>query len=444
MSQTITAIATPFGTGAVGVVRLSGTDALNIASQVFSTQKLDNFCNATPNFMYLGKLNCNKFYDSCLAVYFKAPHSFTGEDVVEFQCHGGARLLEEVISTLIANGAVLADKGEFTKRAFLNGKYSLSQAEGIIDMINSENTASLNAGYRQMSGHLNKRVENILSQILDITAFLEASLDYPEELEEEVRENLPKQLNSVKIGIKELLDTIKLGRIIKNGINVAIIGMPNIGKSSLLNCLLGKDRAIVTDIAGTTRDTLEERVEYKGIFINFIDTAGIRDTIDTVEKIGVDKALDSAKNADIILFMLNANKAIKNEELELYNKFKDKPIIKVFNKADLGKDKSNKDGIFISAKNCDNINSILDNIYNYFIDGKVDSSGDIITNLRHIEALQNTYSLIDNACTDTENTATECILIDLKSAYFELGKITGDTASEDIIDTIFSKFCLGK
>lgn len=444
MSQTITAIATPFGTGAVGVVRLSGTDALNIASQVFSTQKLDNFCNATPNFMYLGKLNCNNFYDSCLAVYFKAPHSFTGEDVVEFQCHGGARLLEEVISTLIANGAVLADKGEFTKRAFLNGKYSLSQAEGIIDMINSENTASLNAGYRQMSGHLNKKVENILSQILDITASLEASLDYPEELEEEVRENLPIQLNSVKIGIKKLLDTVKLGRIIKNGINVAIIGMPNIGKSSLLNCLLGKDRAIVTDIAGTTRDTLEERVEYKGIFINFIDTAGIRDTIDTIEKIGVDKALDSAKNADIILFMLNANKAINKEELELYNKFKDKPIIKVFNKADLGKDKSHKDGIFISAKNCYNINSILDKIYNYFIDGKVDSSGDVITNLRHIEALQKTFSLIDNACFDTQNTATECILIDLKSAYFELGKITGDTASEDIIDTIFSKFCLGK
>lgn len=444
MSSTITAIATPIGSGSIGVVRLSGEKSLFIANQVFSTKKLDSFCDAIPNHMYFGKINCGEFCDQCLAVYFKAPHSFTGEDVVEFQCHGGVRLLQEVIKTLLSNGATLADKGEFTKRAFLNGKYSLSEAEGIIDMINSENIAGLNAGYRQMTGHLNKKIKEIESQILDITASLEASLDYPEELEEEVRENLPNSLNSVKIGIKSLLDTAKLGRIVKSGINVAIIGQPNIGKSSLLNAILGKDRAIVTDIAGTTRDTLEERVEKNGVFINFVDTAGIRNTDDTVEKIGVDKALESASNADVILLMLNANSIISEEEKNLIEKFSDKPILKIYNKMDLGILKTNDDGILISAKNSENIDLLLDKISELFVKGKIDSSGEILTNLRHIEALQNTYNFIENACFDTINTPSECILIDLKSSYLELGKITGDTASEDIIDTIFSKFCLGK
>ena len=444
MSKTITAIATPFGTGAIGVVRLSGENSLSIANQVFKTKKLDSFCYAEPNHMYFGTINCGDFCDECLAVYFKAPHSFTGEDIVEFQCHGGIRLVEEVLKTLLKHGATLADKGDFTKRAFLNGKYSLSEAEGIIDMINSENIASLNAGYRQLSGHLTKKVKDIETQILDVTASPEASLDYPEELEEEVRENLPKNLLNIKNDISKLLDSAKYGRIVKNGINVAIIGMPNIGKSSLLNAILGKDRAIVTDIAGTTRDTLEERIERKGIFINFIDTAGIRNTQDKVEKIGVNKAMSTAENADLIIMMLNANATLSEEEISLLNNFKDKPLIKVYNKMDLGIDKNNNDGIFISAKSGENIDKILDSICDKFITGKIDSSGDVITNIRHIEALKNSYELISNACSNTEKTPSECILIDLKSCYLELGTITGDTASEDIIDTIFSKFCLGK
>lgn len=444
MSKTITAIATPFGTGAIGVIRLSGENALKIASQVFSTKKLDNFCNALPNYMYLGKIKCDGFFDQCLAVYFKAPHSFTGEDVVEFQCHGGVRLLEEVVKILLKNGATLADKGEFTKQAFLNGKMSLSEAEGIIDMINSENIASLNAGYRMMSGKLNQSVSKINNDILDATASLEASLDYPEELEEEVREALPQKLDNIKIQIKKLLDTASIGRVVKNGIYVAIIGEPNIGKSSLLNAILGKNRAIVTDIAGTTRDTLEERIEKNGVFINFIDTAGIRETTDTIEQIGVDKAFSSAKNADVILFLQEASKSLSQKEKDILKQFEDKPIIKVFNKSDLGKNSLNDDGIFISAKYGENIDSILDSIYDLFIKGKIDSNGDVITNIRHVEALKKAYESILSACTNTEFTPTECILIDLKSAYFALGEITGDTADENIIDTIFSKFCLGK
>lgn len=444
MSSTIAAIATPLGSGAIGVIRLSGKNSLSIASQVFKTKKLDDFCHATPNTMYLGIFDCGDFCDQCLAVYFKAPHSFTGEDVVEFQCHGGVRLMQEALKTLISHGATLADKGEFTKRAFLNGKYSLSEAEGIVDMINSENIAGLNAGYRQLSGHLNKKIKQIENEILDVTASLEASLDYPEELEEEVRESLPSRLKQVKNLIKTLLETANIGRIVKSGINVAIIGKPNIGKSSLLNAILGRDRAIVTDIAGTTRDTLEERVEKNGIFINFVDTAGIRDTADLVEKIGVDKALESAKCADIVLFILDANAKIGDDEQKLIESFNDKPILKIYNKMDLGVIDENNDGILISAKSGENIDLVLDKICDFFTHGKLDSSGDILTNLRHIEALKNTYSFIENACLDTQNTPSECILIDLKSSYLELGKITGDTASEDVIDTIFSKFCLGK
>ena len=212
----------------------------------------------------------------------------------------------------------------------------------------------------------------------------------------------------------------------------------------MLNAILKKDRAIVTDIAGTTRDTLEEKIEKNGVFINFIDTAGIRDTSDQVEKIGVDRALNSAENADIVVMMLDAGRKICDEEIELLDKFKNKPVLKVYNKMDLGKDKANNDGLFVSAKTGENIHLILDKICDYFMQGIVDSSGDVITNIRHIEALKSTYDFISNALIDCENTPSECILIDLKASYLELGKITGDTASEDIIDTIFSKFCLGK
>ena len=218
------------------------------------------------------------------------------------------------------------------------------------------------------------------------------------------------------------MNTVNYGRIIKSGINVSIIGRPNIGKSSLLNAILKKDRAIVTDIAGTTRDTLEEKIEKNGVFINFIDTAGIRDTSDQVEKIGVDRALNSAENADIVVMMLDAGRKICDEEIELLDKFKNKPVLKVYNKMDLGKDKDNNDGLFVSAKTGENIHLILDKICDYFMQGIVDSSGDVITNIRHIEALKSTYDFISNALIDCENTPSECILIDLKASYLELGK----------------------
>ena len=445
MSSTIAAIATPLGKGAVSIIRLSGDKALDIASKVFSTKKLANFKDAIPNTMYFGKFNAENFYDMCLAVYFKAPHSFTGEDTVEFQCHGGIRLTEEVLKVLLQNGATIASKGEFTKRAFLNGKYSLAEAEGIIDMINSENLASLNASSRLMSGYLSEKVNAINKKILDITASLEASLDYPDELEEEVKADLFDKLNSLQISIKNILRTAKLGRIIKNGINVAIIGEPNIGKSSLLNCILGKDRAIVTDIAGTTRDTLEERVEINGVFVNFIDTAGIRDTSDIVEKIGVDKAHSSAKNCDIMIILLPAYRSMNDTERELLDKYKDKDIIKVYNKSDLGVLPHCSDGIVISCQNKENIEYLLKVITEKFTKGDIDFSGEVLTNYRHIEALERALDSMKSATKASFDYApTECILIDLRICYRALGEISGETCDEDIIDRIFSKFCLGK
>lgn len=444
MASTVAAIATPLSAGAVGIVRLSGEEALKIASECFTTTLLPSFTHAEPYRMYLGKFNAEGFSDRCLAVYFKSPHSFTGEDVVEFQCHGGVRLMEEVLKSVISHGAVIADKGEFTKRAFLNGKFSLAQAEGVAEMIMSENIAALNAGYRMLKGNLSSQVRSMLDTILDLTASLEASLDYPDELEEEVKQLSTEVLGKLYIDVKTLLKSASKGRIVKSGINIAIVGAPNIGKSSLLNALLGKDRAIVTDIAGTTRDTLEERIEVNGVFLNFIDTAGIRQTSDYVEQLGIDKAYSSAENADIVLFMLDASGEMSKEDMALEARLKDKRVLKVYNKSDMGILPSNNDGIAISALNGTNIDLLLDKIVSYFMSGEVDTSGEILTNLRHIDAVERALDSIKSATYNVEDAPIECTLIDLHAAYSALGEITGDTASEDVIDRIFTKFCLGK
>lgn len=444
MASTVAAIATPLSAGAVGIVRLSGEEALKIASECFTTTLLPSFTHAEPYRMYLGKFNAEGFSDRCLAVYFKSPHSFTGEDVVEFQCHGGVRLMEEVLKSVISHGAVIADKGEFTKRAFLNGKFSLAQAEGVAEMIMSENIAALNAGYRMLKGNLSSQVRCMLDTILDLTASLEASLDYPDELEEEVKQLSTEVLGKLYIDVKTLLKSASKGRIVKSGINIAIVGAPNIGKSSLLNALLGKDRAIVTDIAGTTRDTLEERIEVNGVFLNFIDTAGIRQTSDYVEQLGIDKAYSSAENADIVLFMLDASGEMSKEDMALEARLKDKRVLKVYNKSDMGILPSNNDGIAISALNGTNIDLLLDKIVSYFMSGEVDTSGEILTNLRHIDAVERALDSIKSATYNVEDAPIECTLIDLHAAYSALGEITGDTASEDVIDRIFTKFCLGK
>ena len=441
--KTIATISTPVGKGAIAVVRMSGDNALEIASRIFSTKKLKSFTDAVPNFMYYGQADMGAFKDNILAVYFKKPHSYTGEDLVEFQCHGGVRLVRELLRRCLECGCDIADKGEFTKRAFLNGKIALSDAEGIVDMINGESTAALNASYRLSNGDIARKITSLQDRLLDCISHLEASLDYPEEMEEEARADGKNISKSIADELNVLSKSAATGGYIKQGINVAIIGQANVGKSSLLNALLGKQRAIVTEIAGTTRDSLEESLEVKGVLVKLIDTAGIRDTDDVVEAIGVERSLEAAKGSDIILFLTEAGRELNDYEKSLISRFdKDKKILLVINKCDLNPD--SRDGVHISAKKGQGIDELKDKIVDTVLGGNLDSGSDVITNERHAQAIERALASVKNAYLNIDTLPTECVLIDLRDAYVALGEITGTTATEEIVTRIFSKFCLGK
>ena len=353
--------------------------------------------------------------------------------------------MSEVLEVCIRQGAFPADKGEFTKRAFLNGKFALSDCEGIIDMINGESISSLKAGSRLMQGGVAGEIENCQELLKDSIAELEASLDYPDEMEEESISSCRTTLDKVESELQKLVDTKQVGGYIKQGIVVGIVGQANVGKSSLLNALLGRERAIVTDIAGTTRDSLEECIEHKGIILRLVDTAGIRDTADVVEAMGVERSLDIAKNSDITLFVTPNDRQLNQDEKDLLAELdkQNAKVIMVFNKSDLG-DMHQENGVKISAKHKQGIEELKDKIVSLVVGENVDMSGNIITNTRHTQTISDSLVAIRSAKEMLDIQPTECILLDLRQAYFELGKITGNTASEDIIDSIFSKFCLGK
>lgn len=442
--STIVAISTPLGSGGIGIIRMSGTDALTIASKVFCTKKLNSFNFAEPNYMYLGNINAESFVEKCFAVYFKAPHSYTGEDIVEFQCHGGVTLINKILDLLIKNGAEPADRGEFTKRAFINGKMALADCEGVIEMINADSEASLNAGYRLMEGNLTKQVVTLQDKLTDVIARIEASLDYPEELEEEVEEYTRIHLEDIDKDISELVSSYTYGRMVKEGVRVALCGKTNVGKSSLLNAFLNRERAIVTDIAGTTRDIIEESVEHNGLKIVFTDTAGIRNSEDIVEQAGIEMAKSEIQSSDIVLYVIDATDEDRSSELE--DILKGKKVIKVVNKIDkLGISYENTDDtIYISCKKRININLVLDRIVEMVTSGKISTGGEAIILKRHYQSLvlaKESIDLVKKKYDELDN----CIrLMELKDAWDKLGYITGTTATEDIIDAIFSKFCLGK
>lgn len=433
--KTIVAISTPIGKGGIGIVRLSGNDSLAIADKVFTAESF-SISTVKPNYMYFGYFKGSEFSDKGYMVYFKAPKSFTGEDTVEFQLHGGIRLLDGVVAECVKYGAVPAERGEFTKRAFLNGKLKLSDAEGVIDMINADSAAALRAGFRQMQGYLAKDVGTLEKELINLIAALEASLDYPEETEDEVLPEIPKIKNEVGEKLKKLIDTANTGRIIKQGVDVALIGETNVGKSSLLNRLVGGDRAIVTDIAGTTRDVIEVATEYDGVKINFIDTAGIRESDDVVEKVGIEKSKATAKSADVVFNVIDdssgdaANCEIGGLVFNVYNKC-DKTGRR-FGKAD--------GNYYISAKTGEGIDVLLGDVIKAVKAGDA-ASGEIITSKRHLSALLRAKEAIDAI----DLTApTDCILIDLKDALNCLGEITGTSATEEVVDAIFKNFCVGK
>ncbi|MGI6701949.1 MAG: tRNA uridine-5-carboxymethylaminomethyl(34) synthesis GTPase MnmE [Christensenellales bacterium] len=430
--RTIAAISTPYDTGAIGIIRMSGSESVKIADKLFNFSE-KSFRKATPRMMYLGEIKTDSFSEKCYGVYFKAPKSYTGEDMVEFYCHGGMALLNGVLKLLIDAGASPAENGEFTKRAFLNGKIDLAGAEGVVDMINAESEAAINAAYRLMSGKLSAEIKELTGALLEAISGLEASLDYPEELEEDTRARGGEIIQSALRRLYKLRDTADSGRMIKYGINVAIIGLPNAGKSSLLNALLKEDRAIVSAIPGTTRDTVSESIIIGGNKINFVDTAGIRESADDIEKLGVERTYRAIEGADIIINVVDATTGVN-----VYKDF-NKPTITVYNKCDIAA--ALEDKLKISAKTGEGMDKLLEALTEM---SKVKSKGgEIITNTRHLDAVKRAIEYLERAICEYD-APTDCILIDIKAAYGALGEIDGSTASDRIIDDIFSRFCVGK
>ncbi len=385
------------------------------------------------------------FCDKGYMVYFAAPKSFTGEDIVEFHLHGGVRIVNGVLSECVKFGARPATRGEFTKRAFLNGKLSLADAEGVIDMINAESEAAVNAAYRLMTGKLSQETIELQKRLGATITDLEAAMDYPEEMEDEIIPSAKKEINAISLELKKKLDYRPYGRLVKYGINIAIIGKPNAGKSALLNAMLGAERAIVSDILGTTRDTVSDRIECNGIMLNFSDTAGIRDTDEQIEKEGVCRAKNAALNADLVLHVHDSSQ--EEDSLSNFVNLENKRVFHVYNKCDLNEDiceKMDNIGNFaVSAKTGEGIQKLLSAIAATVEKGKI-VDGEILTNERQLEALSRAYESVKTANEDYDSISSDCVVVELKKAWAALGEITGETVSEKIIDNIFDKFCVGK
>ena len=443
MLDTIVYIGTPIGKSGISVIRMSGEKSLDIAKQIFLCSKFD----AEPNRMYLGKINLGQdLTDLGFCVYFKSPHSYTGEDVVEFQCHGSLVVSQKVLSQCVKFGARLATAGEFSKRAFLNGKMSLDQAEGVIDTINAETTTQLKASNSLAKGNLFKSVNNMQEILTDILSEIEVNLDYPEhDIEYQTKEKILVRLKSILSEVETLLSTSSTGLKIKNGINVAIVGKTNVGKSSLLNALLNYEQAIVTDIEGTTRDIVTGSIEYKGFIFNFYDTAGIRLTQDKIENIGIQKSRETLENSDIVLLVLDSSKELSVQDKENLELIKNKKAIVVLNKCDLpSKINFNGESFKISAKQKLNTEELKEKIYSLALNVEKVSNQIILTNSRHIEILNEVKMLLENLQNNVFNVPLDCVSVDARAIWEKLGEITGNSANETIIDKIFSKFCLGK
>ena len=430
--DTIIAMSTPAGNAGVAVIRISGERAKEILQSLIR-ENID----FEPRKMYLKTVHFKDLTDKCLVVFFQNPMSYTGEDVVEIQSHGGFLIAQKIIEEGISLGARLADKGEFSKRAFVNGKISVDQAEGIMDLINAESELQLKAGNNLFQGKLKESIEIIQTQLTDILAELEAKLDYPEyEYSDNENQSIKNKLISISEDLNKMISSGKEGMIIKNGVSVAIVGAPNVGKSSLLNALTNTDKAIVTSIAGTTRDVIEAEYEYKGIIFRLFDTAGIHESDDVVEQIGIDRAKKTIENSSLIVRVSD-----KDNICDIKT---DKPFIDIFNKSDIAVEKDESSYIPVSAKTKENLNKLKEIIFQKTVSSNINADQLYLTNTRHIECVQNALNSIENALNIFDNTTLDIISSEIKSAWFFLGEITGTTSDEKIIDRIFSKFCLGK
>ncbi len=452
LSDTICALATSGGISAIGVIRVSGKDAIKIVNKIFKEKDLEKVKSHT---VHLGKIvNDEEILDEVLATIFVSPRSYTGENSVEISCHGSPFIQQQILEVLIKNGARLAKPGEFTLRAFLNKKLDLSQAEAVADLIASNNSQTHKAAMNQMRGGFSQQINSLKEKLINFASLIELELDFAEEdVEFASKDELKKLVINIQSLIHSLIHSFKYGNAIKNGIPTVIAGKPNAGKSTLLNALLNEERAIVSEIPGTTRDTIEEALTIDGINFRLTDTAGLRKSIDEIESLGIEKAYQKISKATIVLYLFDAS---KTSEVELTNELKefelhDAIIIPVGNKIDLLKDaphslipSSPHSPIYISSLQKENIHSIVDELRKVLRKQKVNDDV-IITNIRHYEALKNTAESLQNVIVAIDgHFSGEMLSIDIRKAIFHLSEITGDITTEDLLDNIFSKFCIGK
>ncbi len=455
--STIASISTAPGIGGIGIIRMSGEKSFEILGKIFqpkTVQKIEDIKGYTIKYGHI--VENEEIIDEVLVSYFKAPRSYTTENMCEINSHGGNIVVKKILEMCLKNGAELAEPGEFTKRAFLNGRIDLAQAESVIDVINAKSEKEAKSGIKQLEGYLSSEIKGIKQEILDVLVNIEVTIDYPEYDTPEVQEQEIKQmLESVGNKLEKLEKSFDNGKIIKDGIKTAIIGKPNAGKSSLLNAILKEDRAIVTDIAGTTRDTIEEFVTINGIPLNLVDTAGIRESSDEVEKIGVEKSIKQAKDADLIIAIFDSSKDLTDEDLEILELIKNKKSIILLNKSDLNAKINENDSRFtditdniikISVLNKTGIDLLYEKISNMFNLNEINLDNDIlITNIRHKNIISKSFDNVKKSKEALEmNLPIDIITIYIKNVLEDLGEITGEVVTEDIINEIFSKFCLGK
>ena len=454
--DTIAAVATAMGEGGIGIVRISGENALSILEKVFCSVKNRPTENRKLTYGFVTDNFTGEKIDEVMAVYMKAPHSYTAEDVVEIQCHGSIVSLRKILALVLKNGARLAEPGEFTKRAFLNGRLDLSQAEAVIDLVRAKSDKTFDVALSQLEGSFSKKIKEIRSDLVDILVNITVNIDYPDEdIEVITYENLISGLGNVKAKVDSLLATADTGRILREGLNIAIIGKPNVGKSSLMNALLRETRAIVTEIPGTTRDTIEEALTIRNIPVKLTDTAGIRHTDDVIEKIGIEKSKESFNKADLVIFMVDNSRPLDDEDREIIEYIGDRKVLAIINKTDLENrldiseiKRKLPNGIFIETSMAreDGISRIEDEIENLVYGGKVKQNDSMmVTNVRHKALLEEASSALrDAASMAGAGEALEFLEIDVNRAYEALGEIIGEAVNEDIINEVFARFWLGK
>ena len=454
--STIAAISTAPGVGGIGIIRMSGEECFDILEKVFKQKNPQDIAKIKGYTIKYGNIidENSKIIDEVLVSYFKAPKSYTAENMCEINSHGGTVIMKEILDLCIRNGAELAEPGEFTKRAFLNGRLDLTQAEAVIDIINAKTDKEAKVSLEQLSGNLSEKIESIRKKIISVLADIEATIDYPEyDIEEVTTAQISKILDEVDKDLADLEKSFYNGKILREGVSTAIIGRPNAGKSSLLNVILNEERAIVTEYEGTTRDTIEEYINIDGVPLKIIDTAGIRDAKDEVEKIGVKKAIEIAKKSDIVIAIFDVTRELNKEDEEILELLKEKNAVIVLNKIDLEERKNldkikavNKPIVEISTKTRKNIDKLYEEISKMLKLKEIANDGEVIvSNLRHKNLIINSRKNLEKA----KETIKSSMPIDIISSYMkeiieELGKITGETVTDDVIKEIFSKFCLGK